>query len=176
MNKIILLFIFFSVSAGATEQIKEVLIDGDDEYYLFSYPLETLFKPDEIPGLIGAQGMCSALWRGYRGKWEIKEKVLYLVNLEIDACSDPKQVSPVEVFGQENYPIRAQWLTGEINAPLSKREYLYETKEDGERKYTGWQFDAIVYKFSNGILTSKSKEKVVFKYEEALTNQASGTP
>ncbi len=151
--------------AHATQQISEGFIVDGKEHDISGKPLELLFKSEEIPALIGAEGMCSANWRGYVGTWELIESELYLRKLVIDPCSDPTEVSPVKLFGEVKYPVKAKWFTGPINVPLSDRVYIENKDENGAREHIGYEYQAIVYEFANGNLISHSEKKVVVKWK-----------
>jgi hypothetical protein len=122
----IMLTLVSGLKVFATAQYPDKIIYIGKEYSLHSNPLETYFKmnPDKRPkGGI----MSTALWRGYVATFEVKEKQLFLEDIEIqynDTTS--KESYPYkwrsvvnEVFpGQEE--IKIDWLTGLIVIPHGK--------------------------------------------------------
>jgi hypothetical protein len=118
-------------TAEATAQFSDqIVIDGRSEQ-LFTEPLESALHAD--PGLrynlmrrIPDNG-CSASWRGYVAGWEIRRDELYLVDVQVDPCSNVKKMVPLaELFPGTTGPVKAQWFTGTLMVPQGQQiEYVH---------------------------------------------------
>ena len=63
--------------------------------------------------------LCSALWRGYVGQWNIENNRLFLVALE-GTCPDGAPASLTTIFPDHNGPIFADWYTGDLHCARGK--------------------------------------------------------
>jgi len=115
---IIMFFIFTSLKMLGVEQIPEKLIFEDVEYELNSFPLENYFNqfPQKKPK---ERIISTSLWRGYIATYEIKNNILYLINIEIQILSSDSTnnnkinwISVIkEVFPNQD-SIIIDWFTG----------------------------------------------------------------
>ncbi|WP_237468144.1 hypothetical protein [Vibrio stylophorae] len=105
-------------SAQSTMQIPEgLLVEGKMEA-IFELPIHPLYtevqlrkKLAEIPGYL-----CSANWRGYVGRWEIRDNQLYLVSLIKDGCARNAPLVPAQLlFDEQKYPVKAHWYSGTLS-------------------------------------------------------------
>lgn len=106
-----------------TAQIAEKLILNGQEFALCSNPLEDFFR------LGGARPdfakICSALWRGYVGTWEIMNDRLYIINLR-GTLQNGENASLETVF--PDYPERAfaHWYSNILRIPQGEMlEYVH---------------------------------------------------
>lgn len=152
--------LMISTQVFATQQISEKLIVDSKEYRIDEKPLEQLYNSNQISDIIGTYSLCSANWRGYVGTWELSGKELFVKSVVINACSDETVIDPFKLFSETDFPIKAKWYTGSINIYTSKRKYITVTDSDGRKNSVGYEVDAIVYMFTNGILTSKNKKRI----------------
>ncbi len=110
-----------------TAQIGELLIyEGEETSMTFCPPfpedhprIKTL-QDDEAWAAAGSSGgeadfvFSTACWRGYIGKWEIKDRRLYLVHI----------VGQYQLEGDE--PLFADWFSGVLRAPKGEMlEYVH---------------------------------------------------
>lgn len=126
---------------------EEYEIQWDDE------PLKDYLASKERKILMeAASGICSANWRGYVGKWALVEETLYLNQLKIDACINPKLMDPFKLFGKNEYPIKATWFSGTITIWV----------EDSEVE----EIKAKHYHFCNGTLFSTQIDEKDFDHKK----------
>jgi hypothetical protein len=106
-----------------TAQIPETLIFQGGEHAMFTNPLDSYF---ELGGANpGFMANCSALWRGYVGRWEILEGRLYLVGLGGE-LEDGSEASLASVFPDHPERVFAHWFTGQTRLPQGKQlEYVH---------------------------------------------------
>lgn len=121
----------FASIAEATAQFSDLIVIEGRSEQLFSEPLEPAFHTypelrynlmQRIPG-----NGCSASWRGYVAGWEIRTGELYLIDVQVDPCSDPKKMVPLaELFPGTTGPVKAQWFTGTLMVPQGQQiEYVH---------------------------------------------------
>lgn len=101
-----------------TAQIPETLVYQGQSFDMMSEPLEDYFRFGGFKPDFGFS--CSALWRGYQGRWEITGGRLYLVAVTLGM--DDEESSVIEHFFP-GYPGRvfAHWYTGVLRIPRGKR-------------------------------------------------------
>lgn len=97
-----------------TKQIREILIYDGDEYYMNTYPLFEYLNTNSII----FENQSSSCWRGYVGKWEIKDNKLFLI--DITGCfENDKKVLLNDLFlGQKE--VFANWFTGKLEIECGK--------------------------------------------------------
>lgn len=126
-----------------TMQSPEALIHRGRRYALRGQPLDDCTDPsvrDRLEGLRrgeGVQVMCSGLWRGYRGTWEIKAGRLWLVTMEsarsLVYASPPANMPPADpdsfegsghawLFPGTHGPVLADWFTGALQSPRGRAQ------------------------------------------------------
>ena len=108
------------MTAQATETIK---IDGI-EHQMYTEPFaDYLERLNPKPKLIFPTTAC---WRGYYGKWEIKDNQLFLIELEAYLSPDWEVVGKKYFFPFVKGPVKADWFTGVLSTPLDGRsEYWH---------------------------------------------------
>jgi len=123
-----------------TPQIGEVIVIDDEQYFVDAQPLHQYFLTFKQPPYFTPPS--PTCWRGYYGKWELKENELYLINFRgyLDGFDevDLNYLFPLqdEVF--------AGWFNGIIKVPQGKviewnktlnasihQEYLHLSFENG---------------------------------------------
>jgi len=110
-----------------TKQIKDSLIYEGKEYYLNQEILEFFFDafPEKKPKM---DSYMTALWRGYVATYEIKEKELFIQ--DIDWFSPNPNFSPTD-FLQENFPgNKFHWFSGLLRIDDFRGEYDDEDNEN----------------------------------------------
>ncbi|MGP9802790.1 hypothetical protein [Rheinheimera sp. NSM] len=177
MHKFLILFLVVMTNyAHATQQIEETFIIDGDSFGLDMgpgdvSPLDSLYTFEEIHQMLESQGWCSANWRGYKGTWEVKNNQLFLTSLVKEACSEnPPLVDPVLFFGEKAYPLKATWFSGNIKVRLSHDTYKYCKTDDNKEKMIGYEYEAMVYEFSNGDFIYNSNQLVKEIWEHALAS------
>ncbi len=97
-----------------TAQISETIIYKGENRSLLSCPLGDYFSLSNTQSPFHMN--CTALWRGYLGRWEIKQERLYLteVNAEFD---DDNEITMQDIFPGFSERVFAHWYTGELRIP-----------------------------------------------------------
>lgn len=127
--RLILLLLLGLQTAFATAQFPDRLhIEGDaQEHSLYCNPLEQLFakQPERRPK---SEGMCTALWRGYVGVFQIKAGIMTVKDVLV---RNPKSrdFDFISKMG-ESFPIgtdrKMPWFTGLLVLPQGKElEYVH---------------------------------------------------
>ena len=101
-----------------TAQAMETIIIGGKEYSMASEPLADYLANLKIkPALFAPSTAC---WRGYYGTWEIKNKMLYLIDLECYTANKEERkywkVGMDFIFPNQT-EVFAHWFSGEIRIP-----------------------------------------------------------
>lgn len=124
-----------------TAQRQDTLTYRGRSYALRGRPLDTCTDADVRERMTWLQGRSSALWRGYRGTWEIKAGRLWLVDLEATIREHHNPATPEAwqhadrgmdwLFPDALGPVLADWFTGVLESPRGRahrtRQYSYET-------------------------------------------------
>lgn len=101
-----------------TAQIPEQIRYQGKTHSLFSNPLDAYFSAGgKQPPF---QATCSALWRGYVGRWEITDGQLYLRTIRGD-LEDGTEASLKTVFPEASGRVFAHWYTGTLRIPQGDR-------------------------------------------------------
>ena len=69
----------------------------------------------------------TACWRGYYGTWEIRDRKLFLTNIE--AYLDYNNIVGVEYFFSLKKFVLANWFTGTLNIKTRKIPYPFSVME-----------------------------------------------
>ncbi|MBI5275910.1 MAG: hypothetical protein HY854_05565 [Burkholderiales bacterium] len=101
-----------------------------------------------------ASQRCSASWRGYRAKWEVREGQLLLLSLHANPCNnDPPEVPLSELFPGASPPIAATWFTGTLRIPQGKMvEYVHMGYQSRHERY-------LLLSMQGGVVTSRRVEE-----------------
>jgi hypothetical protein len=130
-----------------TAQIGEILIYNGKENIMESEPLnEYIFKlkKEDQPKFPIRETAC---WRGYCGKWEIKDNKLYLIGLEIQDYIGVKSGVGYIFPGQEQ--VFAEWYTGLLSLPQGELlEYVH-------LGYESIYEENLILEIKNGVLVGK---------------------
>ncbi|MBC3881571.1 hypothetical protein H8K35_08270 [Undibacterium sp. LX40W] len=97
-----------------TAQFAEELHYNGIEMRLFSLPLESSPHYQEYAPKI--QCNCTALWRGYIGKWEIVDHSLYLIGIKGETV-EGLNIQLSDIFPGCCDRIFAEWYTGKLRVP-----------------------------------------------------------
>lgn len=108
-----------------TAQIAEKLRYQGREVAMHTTPLEAYFAMGGYNPPF--ESSCSALWRGYVGRWEIVDGRLYLIGLR-GTLEDGTEASVATIFPDFPDRVFAHWYSGTIRIPQGKRlEYVQES-------------------------------------------------
>jgi len=149
---LLIVALLFSNVAFATQQIPDELVIDGAKFEIDIYPLEQHPEYKKITKKLAPGSMCSANWRGHKGRWQIVNEYLVLDWLVTDACSkNPDYVDIADLFEIGSRPVKATWFTGEIVIRISERKsFLNNT--DG---LPSIEYQAIVYKIVAGKVISR---------------------
>lgn len=128
----LLLMVVLAQTVHATRQQPDILIDGGQEHFLYSNPLESLYgKENPRPHF---QIVHTANMRGYIATWEIDQGILYLK--DIKARIDGVIVGLERMFPGQHDRVEATWFTGKLRVPqgkVLKYGYGYESIYEYDR-------------------------------------------
>jgi hypothetical protein len=100
-----------------TAQVGERLRYQGEQMTMATEPLEAYFAQGAERPFFGF--MCTALWRGYVGRWEIVDDRLYLVGINAAAFRD--EPVPLErLFPGYGDRVFAHWYTGTLRVPQGR--------------------------------------------------------
>ena len=116
---ILILYVFSSILAKATEQAPDLLIYKSDTIYIDNYPLEILSHQDSIIAnrLKDSTCLSTDCWRQYIGIWKIENDSLFLIGLK--DCCDYEDIPINKVFNTSkisNERVFAEWYSANIIA------------------------------------------------------------
>jgi len=97
-----------------TAQLSETIMYEGESRSLLSCPLSDYFSLTNTPSPF--QMNCTALWRGYLGRWEIKKERLYLIQLDAE-FDDDNEITLQDIFPGFSERVFAHWYTGELRIP-----------------------------------------------------------
>lgn len=112
--------------ALATAQIPDYLIYENDTIAIFSNPLESYLKLNDIEDIPGLTGCGStACWRGYVAFWEIKNDSLFLLKIQncYDDCGYETQNADLKsLFNTAiDQPVFAYWVHEKLISPQGRQ-------------------------------------------------------
>ncbi len=140
-----------------TAQMHEIIIYEGEEHGMASEPLEPYLESLKEKPLI--ESTSTACWRGYVGTWEVKDKKLYLIDLQVSTGGEEEEGMDYIFPGQKE--VFAQWFSGSVRIPYGKL-----------LKYIHMDYESIYEKdlyldFEDGILTNAhTYENLVFDEED----------
>lgn len=115
-----------------TQQTEETLNAQGHAYTIRGLPLDTCTDACVRERMTWLQGRSSALWRGYRGTWEIKAGRLWLVDLEATIREHHNPTDPMDwrhvdrgmdwLFPGTTGPVPADWFTGTLESPRGRAQ------------------------------------------------------
>ena len=106
-----------------TAQIAERLFYQGESLSLCTNPLESYFAMGGIKPRL--ESVCTALWRGYVGSWEILENRLYLVGIE-GTVEGGEEATLGTFFPDFPDRVFAHWYSGSLRIPQGKQlEYVH---------------------------------------------------
>ncbi|MDD4951986.1 MAG: hypothetical protein PHV85_05510 [Desulfovibrionaceae bacterium] len=110
-----LLMLTLAAQVRATAQIPKILVDNGTEHMLFSTSLESWFGPAHPRPDNTLHMVSTACWRGYQGRWDLRDETLWLVALF--RCHSKDQSPLAKFFPGQTGPIKADWYTGSFKIP-----------------------------------------------------------
>jgi hypothetical protein len=125
--KIVTFFAACSVLLLATAQRGDNLRLDGKEYGIYTNPLEPFLQ--ENPGKLPKSDVISTgLWRGYVATWEVKDRMLLLVDVQIlhsekkpgESGFSTEFKSVMAQMFPENKAVAARWFSGNIIVPDGK--------------------------------------------------------
>lgn len=106
-----------------TAQIAETLHYQGEDLPMCTNPLGAYFAMGGFNPPF--ESNCTALWRGYVGRWEIVDGRLYLVELS-GTLEDGTEASVATIFPDFPDRVFAHWYSGTIRIPQGKQlEYVH---------------------------------------------------
>jgi len=140
-----------------TAQAPERLLYKGENTSMSTEPLNQYLRNRDDIEFVSKTTGC---WRGYYGKWEIKDSKLYLVDL-IAYIEGYKQVDLDYLFPKKK-EVFANWFTGEVRIPTGEiLEYVHMGYESTFEK-------DIILQFQDGVMSS---EKEIDNREEFKKKQ-----
>ena len=164
-----LLTFFFSVTVFGTAQISDIIIYNGKKYPLINHPMQVYFDqyPDKFPtgGLI-----LTSNWRRYIAKFEVINKQLFLIDIEIFVEDTLNEEYPIklksvmnEIFPNQKV-LKIDWMAGLLVLPYGKLiNYVHFGYNSTYEHY-------LLLEFQKGNLVKKrhltNKEYVIFKEKQ----------
>lgn len=119
-----------------TAQVPDGLKIGEQQYRLFTNPLDTL-PAHRMPHFVSENSAC---WRGYIAYWEIRDDHLYLFDLFGSICAKPdaegakvascgkhhrngcetRKIRATDLFDMSAGPLLADWYSGDLRVPQGR--------------------------------------------------------
>lgn len=117
-----------TLPAAATSQVPERIVVDDQRYEMLTQPLNQWMKDAEASARLEPflrPGISTALGRGYRGTWAIRDGALYLVALDNRGEQAPNAprpehlipldaLFPTAIGSAADGAVRADWYTGQL--------------------------------------------------------------
>ena len=107
------IIIFLTGALNATMQFDEKITLNGETWNLVNRPLESFFTKNNPRPKNLFKVSSSALWRGYIGKYLIKDNRLYLDNL-LNGDIDSTPIKLIEICNTWKSPQFCYWYTGEL--------------------------------------------------------------
>ncbi|MBU1620403.1 MAG: hypothetical protein KJ556_08920 [Gammaproteobacteria bacterium] len=168
-----LLLWFSTVTFAAIPVADQFIVDGVP-HEVDSRPLDKLHQSDEIRLKLQNQLACAADQRGYTGVWELKGQQLFLNTLQQKDCKSAAvvHIDPQLLFGETQYPLKANWFSGAIKVPLTDKDYKHCLTDEGSDETIGYAYLAMVYEFIAGELVKQSEQIVTENWQRPRSNCA----
>ena len=99
-----------------TAQIGEILVIDNQQYLIAEQPLQSYFNQLKRPPYFTPPS--PTCWRGYYGKWELRENELFLINFK-GYLDDFDEVELTYLFPQKE-EIFANWYSGILKISQGK--------------------------------------------------------
>lgn len=143
----IVVLILTTGKVQATNQVKDLVVFGQDTLSFYSSPLEQIDSiTAKIFELKKTTDYSSACWRGFRAEWEVINNTLYLSN--VYECHSDKKINKIieRILGEkfDNGLLKADWVTGNFWAG---KDYVPE-----QTLYTTIFKQECKFEFENGHL------------------------
>ncbi len=121
MKKIFLIFLMTmcAIQVFATAQYPDILVYEGKEYELFTNPMEPFFEEHSD---LRPESTCTALWRGYVAKFEIRDNQLVVSDILILELINYKEVftSIYDKIFPEQKNVVVTWMTGILTLPCGE--------------------------------------------------------
>ena len=100
------------------QAMETIYIDGKRNY-MASEPFNSYLESLETPPILFSPN--TACWRGYYGRWKIKDNKLYITGLEayLDAEGKTEEVG-LSFFFPDQKQVFAEWFSGELCVVVGK--------------------------------------------------------
>ena len=122
----IFLLTFFSIlTVFGTAQLSDIIIYKGKKYGMINNPMEIYFSqhPDKRPN---GDLVSTDLWRGYIATFEVINKQLFLINIEIFVTDTTNKECPIklksvmnDIFPNQKF-LKIDWMTGVLVLPYGK--------------------------------------------------------
>lgn len=142
-----------SISAFGTAQISEIIVYNGKTMDMYSLPLQQHPSFKEIKARFASKHTNTALYRGYKSYWSIRNDSLFLDS--ISSGYNAKTITGSDIFNEigGTLPIFASWVNKTLH--LIGGECVYYIHDDWESKYEDNIFTTII----NGKVQSKRSVK-----------------
>ena len=139
----------------STDQVQEELWIDDATFYIEEQPLQQHPNFKEISNYFD-RAVCSGNWRGYKGYWVIRDKELWLIQLEKNnPCEKTSEYLDLSSVFHEKNAIRgipAGWVTDDLSFRISGIS--------NAPNYEYYEYEAVIYTFENGQLKNREIKTV----------------
>jgi len=132
------------------QSMETIYIDGR-KHYMASEPfgdyLETLDKPPMF------NAPHTGLWRGYLGRWKIRDDNLFLIGLEGYLTTPESEFAEINLnyFFPDQKEVFAHWFSGELRIPMGMEiQYIHMGYESVFEK-------DLIMQIENGVVISKTE-------------------
>ncbi len=140
-----------------TAQARERLIFKGNEISMAAEPLSQYLQNINDIKFVSPSTSC---WRGYFGKWEIKDSKLYLIGLK--AYIEGYREVGINYLFPEQKEVFANWFNGEIRIPQGEMlEYVH-------MGYASMYESDLFLIFEKGILVNQYEVDNVAEYQNSL--------
>lgn len=149
-----IMMITVSLKANATAQFGEVLFVDTTRYSMRACPLDQFKQLDQLKNKYPRMrtDLCSALWRGYIGYWQLQDNKLYLDSIQIGYDSDTAKViarnEPLfDAYKTTDGRILAGWYSGEVSVTSGNLVHYVHMGFESVFKHED------IYTIDNGMVT-----------------------
>jgi hypothetical protein len=152
---IFILSMLYSILASGSEQISDLFSIERKIYPIDELPLDQLYASDHLSKTV-QQPFCTGSRRGYQASWYLAGDYLWLDSIRKNPCDDKYEyIDSTVLFGNKQYPIKAEWFTGSVSLQVGERQYKYGKDETD---LLGYDVDIFVFNFDKGKLVSKGMQ------------------
>lgn len=127
-----------------TAQSSEILLFNNEEVRMATEPLRSYLETRKDVKFVRPTTAC---WRGYYGKWDIRENKLFLISLE--AYLERSKAVGMDYLFPGYETVFAEWFSGEIRIPQG------EILENVHMGYSSTYEKDLFLEFESGVLINQ---------------------